>query len=73
MNFMTPELPLQPTRSISSSFSLPVRILLGVAGIVIFVEFLVLWQFMQPVGLVLGEATHAPRPATEREGVLKRF
>ncbi len=73
MNFLVPQLQLMSPKPISRFLSVPVRILLGIATTVIFLEFLVLWQFMQPVSLVIGEPTHAPRPESERSGILKRF
>ncbi|MEK7582520.1 MAG: hypothetical protein AAB452_01520 [Patescibacteria group bacterium] len=73
MNFLANKLEFISSKQVSALDRLSVRIMLGAAGVVIFLEFLILWQFIRPVSLVLGEPTQAPRPEEQRVGILKRF
>ena len=46
--------------------------LIGAVGLML-LELMVLWQLMQPAELIFNQPTDAPRPESERVGVLKRF
>jgi len=73
MNFLHNKLDLVAHKEVTLSLSSSQRIAFVTAGMIIFLEFLVLWQFMQPISLILSEPTQAPHPIAEREGILKRF
>ncbi|MDP2630764.1 MAG: hypothetical protein Q8P56_05130 [Candidatus Uhrbacteria bacterium] len=73
MNFLANKIEYITREDVTPPSSMPVRIILAFAAMVICLELLILWQIVQPAVLLFREPTQAPRLEEDRVGILKRF